>query len=114
MRDLVIRCHRLAGVLDGIVQAADDLELLAPTSLSIVNFRYLPPGQTLADAELDDLNRRISAAIGQSGEAHAPTTRVNGRVSLRACILHHDNDEDDMEHLAALVRRFGAQLCGQE
>jgi len=110
VRELVIRCHRLAGVLDAIVQAADDLELLAPTSLSIVNFRYVPPGQSLDEAALDDLNRRISAAIGRSGEAHAPTTRVRGRTSLRACILHYDNDEDDMRHLAGLVRQFGAEL----
>lgn len=112
VRELVIRCHRLAAVLDGLVRDAGDLELLAPTSLSIVNFRYVPPGRSLGDSELDELNSRISNAIGQGGEAHIPTTRVNGRTSLRACILHYDNDEEDMRHLVGLVRRAGAELSG--
>lgn len=39
-----------------------------------------------------------------------PTTWVNGTISLRACILHYDNNEDDMHHLIALVRRLGVEL----
>jgi glutamate/tyrosine decarboxylase-like PLP-dependent enzyme len=106
---LVIRCNQLAATLDSLVQSADDLELLAATSLSVVNFRYVPPGQDLDAAMLDELNERISTRIADSGEAHLPTTRVNGRVSLRACILHYENSEEDVAHLLELVRRFGAE-----
>ena len=109
MASLVIGCNRLAATLDSLIQAADDLELLAPTSLSVVNFRYTPPNQDLDVAMLDELNERISTCIADSGEAHLPTTRVNGRVSLRACILHYENDEEDVAHLLELVRRFGTE-----
>ena len=51
--------------------------------------------------------RTISQRIVESGEAHIPTTKVNGKVSLRACILHYENCEDDLDHLLGLVRRFG-------
>jgi hypothetical protein len=49
--------------------------------------------------------------IGASGEAHMPTTRVHGRTSLRACFLHYENDESDVELLLALVQRLGRELA---
>jgi len=111
LAELVTRCNRLADLLDSRVRVEPDLELLAPASLSVVNFRYRPAGQDLDDAALDALNARIAAAISESGEAHLPTSRVRGRVSLRACFLHYDNDEGDVDHLVGLVSRLGASLA---
>jgi len=111
LAELVTRCNRLAMRLDERVRAAANLELLSPASLSVVNFRYRPAGRNPGDAALDDLNARISAAVSESGEAHLPTSRVNGRTSLRACFLHYENDEDDVEHLVQLVNRLGESLC---
>jgi glutamate/tyrosine decarboxylase-like PLP-dependent enzyme len=105
----VTRCNRLAALLESRVREAPDFELLSPASLSVVNFRYRPAGRGLDDAALDALNARISAAIGESGEAHLPTSRVNGRMSLRACFLHYENDQGDVDHLVALVNRLGSE-----
>lgn len=108
VRDLVTRCNRLATRLDQLIRQAPDLELLAPTSLSVVNFRYRPPGVGLDEHALDALNENIAGQIAESGEAHLPTTRVRGRVALRVCFLHYDNNKEDLDHLLELVRRFGA------
>ncbi|MBT6826949.1 MAG: hypothetical protein HOA60_12485, partial [Rhodospirillales bacterium] len=89
-----------------IIEGADDLELLAPVSVSTVNFRYVPVGSSLSAEELDTLNQRISDRIVESGEGHVPTTKVNGAVSIRACVLHYENSEDDADHLIELVRKF--------
>ena len=105
--DLIVRCNDLAANLDTMIDKSDDLELLAPTSLSVVNFRYAPPDHELDDDAIDALNKQISDAIAASEEAHIPTTKVRGRVSLRACFQHYDNDDDDLEHLVGLVRKFG-------
>jgi aromatic-L-amino-acid/L-tryptophan decarboxylase len=107
--ELVTRCNRLAKLLEARVRAEPDFELLAPASLSVVNFRFRPQGRGLVDAELDSLNERISEAVSASGEAHLPTTRVRGRVSLRACFLHYENDESDVDHLVQLVNRLGSE-----
>ena len=48
--------------------------------------------------------------MSASGEAHLPTSRVRGRLSLRACFLHYDNDEADVDHLVGLVDRLGSAL----
>lgn len=114
LAELVTRCNRLAKRLEERIAAAPDFELLAPASLSVLNFRYRPAGRALDDAALDALNARISDAVSESGEAHLPTSRVNGKTSLRACFLHYDNDEADVEHLVALVRRLGATLTPGE
>ena len=110
LTELVTRCNRLAALLEARVRAAPDLELLSPASLSVVNFRYRPAGGNPGDAALDLLNERVSAAISESGEAHLPTSRVRGRTSLRACFLHYENDESDVDHLVALVNRLGASV----
>ena len=107
--ELVTRCNRLAKLLETRVLALPDFELLAPASLSVVNFRYRPAARKLDDAALDALNDKISRAVSQSGEAHMPTTRVRGKTSLRACFLHYENDEGDVEHLLNLVSRLGAE-----
>ena len=54
--------------------------------------------------------RDRSDAIAHSGEAHIPTTKVHGAVSLRACFLHYENREEDVHHLVALVRKFGDMM----
>ncbi len=111
-RDLIVNCNNLARLLGSLVEAADDMEMLAPVSLSIVNFRYVPVSRDLSDDGLDALNDTITEKIGESGEAHIPTTKVRGRVSIRACFLHYDNREEDVHHLIGLVRRFGEELTG--
>lgn len=108
--ELVTRCNSLATLLERRVREAPDFELLSPASLSVVTFRYRPERCALDDSTLDGLNERISEAVSASGEAHMPTTRVHGRTALRACFLHYENDESDVEHLLALVRRVGPTL----
>jgi aromatic-L-amino-acid decarboxylase len=111
--ELVTRCNRLARLLEARVRTMPDFELLAPASLSVVNFRYRPAGRRLDAAAIDALNERISKAVSESGEAHLPTTRVCGKTSLRACFLHYENDESDVEHLVQLISRLGSSLADQ-
>lgn len=110
VRAMVINCNNMARLLGEMVEASDDLELLSPPSVSVANFRYVPKDSTLSDGALDTLNQKISDAIAESGEAHIPTTKVNGMVSLRACFLHYDNAEEDVRHLVSLTRKFGEEL----
>jgi len=109
VRELVVRCNRLASLLGRLVEEAPDFELLAPVSLSIANFRYVGEGR-LSEPELDRLNDAISDEILNTGEAHMPTTKVRGLVALRACILHYENSDADMHHLIDLIRRCAKKV----
>lgn len=110
LRDMIAGNNRVAEALGQTIEESSLLELMAPVSLSVVNFRFVPTGSGLSGVELDHLNQRISDAILKGGEAQLPTTRVRGRVALRACIVHHENDKNDMVHLAQLVEHLGKQL----
>lgn len=114
VRELIVRCNRVASVLGELIDEAPDMERLSPVSLSVVNFRYNPEGSAHSAQDIDALNNEISAAISASGEAHLPTSRVAGAVSLRACFLHYENDEEDAHHLFDLTRRLGRSLLDKQ
>lgn len=105
MTELVTRCNRLARLLADRVEASDSLEALTPVSLSVLCFRYRPAG--VGEDRLDAVNDHLSRLIGESGEAHVPTSRIGERSCLRACFLHYANGEDDVEHLLELIARLG-------
>jgi len=107
VRDMVINCNNMARLLEDLVEKSSHLELLSPASVSTVNFRYVPADTTMSNEALDALNQKISDEITDGGEAHIPTTKVNGTVSLRACFLHYENCEEDVHHLVSLVQQLG-------
>ncbi len=109
----ITRHNALARHLAARVEAAPDLELMAPVTLSIVCFRYVPHALRGDDASLDELNKRIMQAVQAGGEAFITNTLLGGRFALRACIIHYATTEDDIDALVEIVRRVGA-ACAQE
>ena len=110
VRDLVVRHNALALRLAGAVEAAPDLELTAPVALSIVCFRYRPPGWRGSGEDLDALNWRINDAVNDGGRYYFTPTSLDGRYSLRACIIHYDTGATEVDGLVAAVREAGARL----
>jgi aromatic-L-amino-acid/L-tryptophan decarboxylase len=100
----------LARRLAAAVDAAPELERLAPVELSIVCFRYVPAAQRGDEAALDALNKRLMEHLQTEGEVFVTNTTVRGRFALRACILHYATLETDVDALVAAVRRAGARL----
>jgi glutamate/tyrosine decarboxylase-like PLP-dependent enzyme len=108
---LVARHRRLARHLADLVDAAPDLERLAPAELSVVCFRYRPPELAGASpAALDDLNRAVLREVQRGGQAFPSGTELHGQFALRACVLHHATTEDDLATLVAAVQAAGRTL----
>lgn len=80
-----------------------ELELLAPVSLNIVCFRY-----RCADA--DQVNAGIVVALQESGIAAPSTTTINGRFAIRAAIVNHRTDANDIDALLAATVAFGEKI----
>ncbi len=112
-RELVTRHNRLARRLADAIEAAPDLELTAPVTLSIVCFRYRPPGWRGGEAALDALNRRINDRINEAGRVYATPTELDGRYVLRACIINYATRASDVDALIEEVRRAGAELVAE-
>ncbi len=105
----VSRHIALARHLADLIDAAPDLERLAPVELSIVCFRYVPASFAGDESRLNDLNKRIMEAIQEGGEAFVSGTVLQGKFSLRACILHYATTESELVALVDVVRRVGEQ-----
>jgi aromatic-L-amino-acid/L-tryptophan decarboxylase len=94
----IARANGLARELATLVEREPETELAAAPETSIVAFRARPAG--CPPSRLEDLNRALPEAIQARGRAFVTGTILDGRETLRACILHPDTDST---HLAILV-----------
>jgi glutamate/tyrosine decarboxylase-like PLP-dependent enzyme len=113
MRAIIERNIDQARRLHRLVEAAPDLESMAPPSLSVVCFRYVPRSLRGDEERLDELNRRLVRRIQLGGDAFLGGTLVRGRYAVRACIVNHLTTDEDVEAVLDLVRREGAALAPQ-
>lgn len=107
-RAMVERHLDLAKRLSNLVDAAPELERLAPTKLCVVCFRARPAG--VPEEALDDLNRELGAALLADGRVFAGTTVYGGRVALRPAIVNWRTTEADIDLFVDVVRELIARL----
>jgi glutamate/tyrosine decarboxylase-like PLP-dependent enzyme len=93
--------------LDERIAAEPELEWLA-SGLSISCFRYRPNGNMDAEA-LDRLNARIQARLMATGEIALSPTTLDGRYSLRVCIVNFRTRREDIDWLVERVLAFGRE-----
>ncbi|MYA12067.1 MAG: aminotransferase class I/II-fold pyridoxal phosphate-dependent enzyme [Gemmatimonadetes bacterium] len=108
-RAAISRAIALARGAEARIRELPELELLAPQSLGIVCFRYRGRG-AIPDTELDDLNRRIQDEIVSSGFAMMSSTRLQGRLSLRFCVLNVRTTADDLARTLDRIASVGRRL----
>ncbi len=96
-------CCELAQNLAARIDAHPTLERAAPVPLNIVCFRVIG-----AD---DERHADIAADLQESGQAVLSTTRLNGRVALRAAFVNHRTTTADVEAVLASVIEFAGLRC---
>jgi glutamate/tyrosine decarboxylase-like PLP-dependent enzyme len=107
-RELVERHLYLAAYLAAVVDAAPDLERLAPVPLNIVCFRYRPEG--VDGDDLDRLNRELGEALLADGRVFAGGTVYEGRAALRPAFANWRTTRSDVDLLVTVVRELGSAL----
>jgi glutamate/tyrosine decarboxylase-like PLP-dependent enzyme len=123
IRDCIAEDNRLAGYMGERIAEDDELELLAPPSLSICCFRYVPPEwkrELLENGDgaeierrLNGLNEEIMLAIQRSGKAYLSNASLNGHYALRACAVNFRTTESDIDITLELVRDWGRRLSSK-
>jgi aromatic-L-amino-acid decarboxylase len=78
------------------LKAVPELELPWQPDLTVVPFR-------LRDGD-DEANRRLLSAINASGRVFLSSTVLDGRFTLRACILSHRTHRDRIDECIEIVR----------
>jgi len=108
IRDAIERNLRQARLLHDEVAACDDFEVLCgEPPLSVVPFRHVPEGIS----DLDGHNRRLVAALQDTGDVWVAPARVDGVVCLRPCVVNYRTTDDDIRALVALAREAGRTLA---
>jgi glutamate/tyrosine decarboxylase-like PLP-dependent enzyme len=97
-----------ARYLTSLVESEADLELLAPTAMNIVNFRFVAEG--LGDDQLSDLNAEILMLLQERGIAAPSSTELRGCFSIRVAICNHRSRRSDFDALVAAVKEIGQEL----
>ena len=98
---VISRTCALARHLERRILATPQLELLAPVELNIVCFRH-------RGADPDALNASIVADLQESGVAAPSTTRIGGRLAIRAAIVNHRTQQRDVDALVDAIVALGA------
>jgi glutamate/tyrosine decarboxylase-like PLP-dependent enzyme len=96
-----------ASRLSDLLRATADFELAVdPPDLSVVCFRHRP--DELSDPqELDRHQDRLQRALEASGRAWVSTTRLDGRIWLRAGVVNHMTTDADLVALVDALHELG-------
>ena len=94
--------------LTSLIEAEPDLELMSPTAINIVCFRYR--GKSSSEDSLKPLNTEIMLRIQEAGLAVPTDTTVRGRHCLRVAINNHRTLREDLDLVIREVVRLGKEL----
>jgi len=95
--------------LTGLIAAHPHLELVAPTSINIVCFRYRRPD--LENSRLKDINVEIMLRLQEEGLAVLSDTTIRGEHCLRVAITNHRTREADLDLLVGEIVRLGTAFA---
>ena len=110
-RSAIERTIGLAEEAGDLVRATPGLELLSPSSLGVLCFRYRPEGASWTAERLDRLNEAIQARVIGSERAMISSTRLRGAYSLRFCVMSHQTVWNDVRETIELIVAFGQELA---
>jgi aromatic-L-amino-acid decarboxylase len=96
----------VARYMQSRIAALPQLELLAPVGLNIVCFRY-------RCEDPDRVNADIVVALQESGIAAPSTTSVDGCLAIRAAIINHRTNTNDIDALLEASIAFGQTATGK-
>jgi aromatic-L-amino-acid decarboxylase len=97
-----------AHYLSDLVEAEPLLELVAPTTINIVCYRYRP--ERMEGEALHAINTEIMLRLQEEGTAAISDTTVHGEHCLRVAINNHRTRRDDLVLLVRETIRLGDEI----
>ena len=91
------------------LRSLPDMELVTEPMLTIVVFRWAPPG--LGPEAVDALNRRLLDAVNARGRVLLMGVTLRGRFAIRACVLSFRTHRENLEHTVEDIRAAAGELA---
>lgn len=92
------------------LRGIEGIEILAEPELSLLAFRWIPPGADLETGELNRLNRKLLGRINDRRRVLLTGTLLHGRFAIRMCILSFRTHRDRVEMAVEDVREAVAEM----
>jgi aromatic-L-amino-acid/L-tryptophan decarboxylase len=97
-----------AEYLTELIEQNENLELLAPTSLNIVCFRFIINSKTRE--ELNQINKDIVMTLQEAGIASPSSTILNEIYAIRVAITNHRSTSQDFDTLIEETLKLGFRM----
>lgn len=102
---------QLTKYLGTFVDQSKDFDLCNSPDLGIVCFRYLGTDGIETDPNtLDHLNRKIITALEKDGRVFITGTILNNRPVIRACLINHRLEHQNVDFLIKVIREVGQSM----
>lgn len=108
IREMIQKDIDLTDYLSDSVDKADDFELVARSKLAVSCFRFI--GNLNTEEEIVDLNERLIPALEENGRVFITGTRLNGMFAIRACVINHRKQQEDIDYLIKVIREVGTSI----
>ncbi|MBI4891481.1 MAG: amino acid decarboxylase [Acidobacteria bacterium] len=91
---------------EALLRRTPGFEILAPSPLNVLCFRFAPP--SLSD--LDALNHELLLRLQESGRAVVSSTLIHGRFALRLAHVNHRSTDSDFDELLQALQDIAKDL----
>jgi aromatic-L-amino-acid/L-tryptophan decarboxylase len=81
LRETVRNHIAIAAELTVMISKETDFEILAPVTICVVCFRYIPAGYS--EEKINAINEKLNHTLNDSGKLYLSHTAVNGKYTLR-------------------------------
>lgn len=108
LRSLVRKHVALAQDLAQWIEETPGFDLMAPVPFGLVCFRHRPKGT--ADAQLDDLNRRLLARVNATRRVYLTHTELGGQYVIRMAIGQRQTERKHVEEAWRLIQEAAREL----
>jgi aromatic-L-amino-acid decarboxylase len=110
----MIRRHiELAKEFASWVESHPDFELLAPSPLGLVCFRYRPTTASFEESRLAQLNRELLARVNASGRVFLTHTDLAGQYAIRLAVGQRCTESAHVQEAWRRVREAASELQAQ-
>ena len=104
LQDIIRKHIELAKLVENWISAEPDFEMMAPRSLSLLNFRYNPEDHNETN-RLDALNERLLNSLNDGGTVYFTQNRVLGAYAIRWSIGQTNTELRHVEKAWSLIRK---------
>ncbi|UII29999.1 aminotransferase class I/II-fold pyridoxal phosphate-dependent enzyme [Fulvivirga ulvae] len=95
------------------IKNSNNFALCNNPDLSVVCFRYLPGDKSLNQSMVDELNKRIIPELEADGRVFITGTTLNNRPVIRACLINHRLQKENVDFLMKVIREVGTKVTSK-